>query len=265
MGYRNLTTAHCDSMGKAILSSKEWLSLLGSVGERIEDVKLVLNKSGTMEYDVAHSSHYIHYKKTYPKAVKESGHLTFTDLKKTKTFLKKCKSDVTIQQSATRLSLKCGSMKMTLPILDCKSTQLAPTLSKLTLNAKNGQWGSFGRGTFTTHGETSFSDLIDGANIAKSLSADSDFLIKANADEKELVLHAYKQGGAAIICTATIENAQGPNHTVSSSFGPWLLSCLSVLEPNIKSTFHCGDSTVLAVEQSGEGWERTIVVIDQQA
>ena len=55
MGYRNLTTAHCDSMGKAILSSKEWLSLLGSVGERIEDVKLVLNKSGTMEYDVSQS------------------------------------------------------------------------------------------------------------------------------------------------------------------------------------------------------------------
>ncbi|MAR83897.1 MAG: hypothetical protein CMF55_03795 [Legionellales bacterium] len=231
----------------------------------MEDVKLVLNKSGTIEYDAAHSSHYIHYKGTYPDAVKESGNLVFTDLKKAKTFLKKCKGNVTIQQSATRLSLKSGTMKMTLPILDCKSTQLAPTLAKLTLKAKNGKWGTFGRGVFTTHGETDFSDLIDGANIAKSLSADADFLIKANADEKELVLHAFKKGGAAIICTATIENAQGPNHTVSSSFGPWLLSCLSILNPKVKSTFHCGDSTVLAVEQSGEGWERTIVVIDQQA
>ena len=252
-------------MSKAVLESKEWLSLLSSIGERMEDVKLVLNKSGTIEYDAAHSSHYIHYKKTYPDAVKESGNIVFTDLKKAKTFLKKCKGDVTIQQSATRLSLKSGTMKMTLPILDCKSTQLAPTLSKLTLKAKNGQWGAFGRGVFTTHGETNFSDLIDGANIAKSLSADSDFLIKANADEKELVLHAFKKGGAAIICTVTIENAQGPNHTVSSSFGPWLLSCLSILDPKVKSTFHCGESTVLAVEQSGEGWERTIVVIDQQA
>jgi|TARA_R110002020_G_scaffold197254_1_gene398314 hypothetical protein len=252
-------------MSKAVLESKEWLNLLGSIGERMEDVKLVLNKSGTIEYDAAHSSHYIHYKGTYPDAVKESGNLVFTDLKKAKTFLKKCKGNVTIQQSATRLSLKSGTMKMTLPILDCKSTQLAPTLAKLTLKAKNGKWGTFGRGVFTTHGETDFSDLIDGANIAKSLSADADFLIKANADEKELVLHAFKKGGAAIICTATIENAQGPNHTVSSSFGPWLLSCLSILNPKVKSTFHCGDSTVLAVEQSGEGWERTIVVIDQQA
>ena len=95
-------------------------------------------------------------------------------------------------------------MKMTLPILDCKSTQLAPTLSKLTLKAKNGQWGAFGRGVFTTHGETNFSDLIDGANIAKSLSADSEFLIKANADEKELVLHAFKKGGGNMGATGSV-------------------------------------------------------------
>ncbi len=255
--------ASCDTMTKVILDSKVWVNLLSSLGENITDVVINASAPSTIEYHAAHSTYYVHYKVTHENSVKRGGNLTITDMKKTLTFLKNCKGDVTVQQSVSKLSLKCNNKKMTIPLLNCKSAQLAPTMSSLVENSRKGQWIGFGRGTFTTHGTVNFGDLIDGAKIAKSLSVNSEFLIKSNAEEKELILHAFKTGGTSIICNTEIKDAQGPNHTTSSSFGSWLLGCLTMLDGNVDSTIHCGDSMVLAIEQSGEGWERTIIVLDQ--
>ena len=255
--------AFCDTMTKVILETKLWMKLLSSLGDNITDVVINASTPNVLEYHAAHSTHYVHYKTTHENSVKRGGNLTITDMKKTLTFLKNCKGDVTMQQSASKLSLKCENKMMSIPILNCKSAQLAPTMSSLVEKSRKGHWVSFGKGTFTTHGTVDFSDLIDGAKIAKSLSVNSDFLIKANAEEKELILHAFKTGGTSIICNTELKNAQGPNHTISSSFGSWLLGCLTMLDGNVESTIHTGDSMVLAIEQSGEGWERTIIVLDQ--
>ena len=253
-------------MVKVVLDAKVWKSILSSIGDRMEDVRIVASSDDYIEYDAALSTHYIHYKQKHDDAVKAAGNLTFSDMKKTNAFLSKSKGDVIVSELNNKLVMQNGSKKISIPVQSCKTAQLAPTMSRLVLECETGQWRKFGRNTeLSTHGKVLFSDLIDGANIAKSLSVDSEFQIKANAEESEIVLHAYKRGGSALTCSADVQDAEGPNHTIVSSFGSWLLSALSVLDNKTLSTFHCGDAAPLIVVQSGEDWERKVVVIDQEA
>ena len=49
-------------MVKVVLDAKVWKSILSSIGDRMEDVRIVASSDDYIEYDAALSTHYIHYK-----------------------------------------------------------------------------------------------------------------------------------------------------------------------------------------------------------
>lgn len=250
-------------MVKVVLDAKEWINILSSFGDIITDVEINATDEG-LKYLVGHSTHAIRYSKTYEEAVKVTGMITFTDLKNTMAFLKKAKGDVTISQLSNKIVIQNQKKSINIPSYECKSSQLSHTLSRLLVESEENNWEKFGRKVqLNCHAEADFSELISSLSVAKGLDKESDYLIKYNAEEDELALQVKKTGGISFICYVNTLNSQGINGTVSSSFGKWLLDALSCLS-NGNSQFHLGNGTPLIILQDGDGWERTVLIIDQE-
>ena len=251
-------------MVELTLAPKQWLKYLSSLGENVTDVILHVNETD-ISFKIADMTHYLSYKETLITPVTTTGQLVISDLMKTNAFIKKCKNDVTIKQGrGNRLSLQCGSMKMTLPCWDNKSAQRVPTFDRLVKLSKENQWQTFGRSSLDVHGTVDFNEIVKISSLGKLISPDSNFQIKANADENEFVLSAFKRNGASIFASATLENAEGPNHTAVSNFGAWLLPCICMIDTNIPAQIHFGDSSVLIIQQTTETTEKTVVIIDHE-
>jgi|TARA_B100000073_G_scaffold187951_1_gene155612 hypothetical protein len=257
-------TALCDSMTKVTLDSKEWVALLSSFGTKIEDIELTVS-ANKISYLVSHSTHAVRFNKTYSTGIESTGFLVFTDLKNTKAFLNKSKGDVTISQMRNRIVLQNGKKSMTLPVHSCNSSQLSQTISKLLIDCEEKDWALFGKKTvLDNHADANLSELVDSLSVAKGLNKDSDYTMKFNAEENELLLQVRKTGGVSFSCYVNTENSDGGNSTVSSSFGSWLLDALSSLKGNHTSRIHLGDSTPIIIEQNGDGWDTTLLIIDQE-
>ncbi len=251
-------------MVELTLPPKQWLRYLTMLGENVTDVILHVNQND-ISFKIAYMTHYLSFKETLPVTPTSTGQLVVSDLSKTSAFLKKCKNDVTIKQGrGNRLSLQCGSMKMTLPCFDNISSQRVPTFDRLVKASRENQWQNFGRGALDVHGTVNFDEIVKISSLGKLISSDSNFQIKANADENEFVLNAFKRNGASIFASATLENAEGPNHTAVSNFGAWLLPCICMIDTNTPAQIHFGDSTVLIIEQTTETTEKTVVIIDHE-
>lgn len=251
-------------MVELTLAPKQWQKYLSSLGENVTDVILHVNQND-ISFKIAYMTHYLSFKETLTTPPASTGQLIISDLVKTNAFIKKCKNNVTIKQGrGNRLSLQCGNMKMTLPCFDNISAQRVPTFDRLVAASKANQWQSFGSGALDVHGVVDFSEIVKISSLGKLISNDSEFQIKVNAEESEFVLTAFKRNGASIFASATLEEAEGPNHTAVSNYGSWLLPCICMVDTNVPAKIHFGDSTVLIIEQTTETTEKTVVIIDHE-
>lgn len=254
-------------MASITLDKKEWLYHLGQFNGSMNDLKIsVLDSPVCIGYSAGYQTHFIKVYQAYPEAKAKAGNLTISNLDKVCAFLKKCSGNVTLKQidKGQTLYVTSGSLKMNLPLTDMKSTQLVPTYEKLVKKAKDANWEKFGMDVYTLHGRTEMADILKLATLKTLVSSDSDFSVSANADSKEISVAAGKAHDVKIFATSALSDANGPKTTVKSSFGPWLLPCLGLIDASMTSRVHFGEASGLVIEQSGTNVKRLLIIIDQQ-
>jgi hypothetical protein len=255
-------------MAVITLDKKEWMKHLGQFGDNLKDLKLVLFKTpSTLGYSVAFQTYYLSVYQQYPNAVTKGGEIIISDLNKLRIFLKKCTGDITFKhmKNGRTLYVSCGSLKMNLPVTDIISTQLVPTYEALTKKAMKVEWEIFGIDAYTLHAKyVDFKDILTLSSFQSLVKKDSDFVITANAQAGELAVSAGKAHDVKVFATTNLTDVDGPEDTVSSNFGSWLLPCLGMIDESMDSNIHFGNATGLVVEQSNNAVKRLLIIIDQQ-
>jgi len=248
-------------MGYLRLNAKDWLGHLVPLMD-VKDV--VINYAdGKLAYDIAHSTYYYQVDEEIPSdCVNGSGSLTFSDIPKAVAFLKKCKNDqVTIKNSqGNRLMIQCGNKKMSIPCFDSVTAQRVSSFKNLVSAMTNSGYVTFGSVTLSQRGSIVMNDILDIASLGKLVANDSDFEVKMNQKEGEFALKAFKTNSTSMFVSTTLDDGDGSDGTVTSSFGPWVLPCLNLLSKDITSNVYMGSSTVLVIEQE----DRLLIVIDQE-
>jgi len=248
-------------MGYLRLNAKDWLGHLVPLMD-VKDV--VINYAdGKLAYDIAHSTYYYQVDEEIPSdCVNGSGSLTFSDIPKAVAFLKKCKNDqVTIKNSqGNRLMIQCGNKKMSIPCFDSVTAQRVSSFKNLVSAMTNSGYVTFGSVTLSQRGSIVMNDILDIASLGKLVANDSDFEVKMNQKEGEFALKAFKTNSTSMFVSTTLDDGDGSDGTVTSSFGPWVLPCLNLLSKDIASNVYMGSSTVLVIEQE----DRLLIVLDQE-
>jgi len=253
-------------MASITLDSKEWLKHLGQF-DGINDLKIHVSEPSTLSYSVGYQTHYFTVKEEYSdKVVTKGGEIVISDLEKTCAFMKKCKGGVTLKQMSNGKTLYVtnNSLKMQIPVTDCKSTQLVPIYEGLVKKAEKNMWQSFGNDTYTVHGNAELADMLTLSSLKKLIGTGSDFYISANAESGEISITAGKEHNVKLYATTKLNDAEGPAYTVRSNYGSWLLTCLAYIEAGTQSKVHFGAATGFVVEQTGEKKKRLLVIIDQE-
>tara|TARA_R110002167_G_scaffold324892_3_gene530987 strand:- start:636 stop:1403 length:768 start_codon:yes stop_codon:yes gene_type:complete len=254
-------------MAQITLDKKEWLNHLGQFDINMNDLTInIMEKPTCIGYSTAYQTHFLKVFYQYPDAPAKAGALNISDLSKTCAFINKCAGLVTIKQvkGGKTLYVTSGNMKMNIPVTDMKSSQLVPTFEKLVVNAEKANWKSFGQDTFTFEGKTQMTDILKLATLKSIVNKDSDYKMTADADSSELTISVGKAHDVKLFATSNMRDTEGPKHSVSSSFGPWLLPCLGLVNHKMVSKIHFGDSTGLVVIQSDNMVKRLLIIIDQQ-
>ena len=109
-----------------------------------------------------------------------------------------------------------------------------------------------------------FKDVLTLSSFQALVKKDSDFVITANAQAGELAISAGKAHDVKVYATTNLTDVEGPEDSVSSNFGSWLLPCLGMIDKDMDSSIHFGDATGLVVEQSNNAVKRLLIIIDQQ-
>ena len=248
-------------MGYLRLNAKDWLGHLVPLMD-VKDV--VINYAdGKLAYDIAHSTYYYQVDEEIPSdCVNGSGSLTFSDIPKAVAFLKKCKNErVTIKNShGNRLMLQCGNKKMSIPCYDSVTAQRVSSFKNLVSGMTQNGYQTFGNATLSQRGTIVMNDILDIASLGKLVANDSDFEVKMNQTEEEFALKAFKTNSTSMFVSTSIDNGEGIEGTVTSSFGPWILPCLRLLAKDVPSNVYMGNATVLVIEQE----DRLLIVIDQE-
>lgn len=252
-------------MASITLDKKEWLKHLGQFGESVNDLKLILTES-KLSYSVGFQTHYLSVTQTYPQSVKKTGDIHISSLDKVCAFLKKCEGLVTLKQmvNGKTLYISSGNFKMQLPVTDCKSTQMIPTYERLVKKAEKSMWESFGQDDYTLHGKVEMKEILKLASLKRLMDKNADFVVVANADSEELSVSAGKQHTVKLFASSKLIDVEGPKHSLTSNYGPWLLPCLSLVDNTLQSTIHFGMATGLVVQQSTDVCERLLIIIDQE-
>tara|TARA_R100000152_G_C6759493_1_gene183437 strand:+ start:157 stop:918 length:762 start_codon:yes stop_codon:yes gene_type:complete len=252
-------------MAKMTLDSKEWLKHLGQF-DGINDLKVHLTAPSTLSYSVGYQTHYFTVSEDYDNAIEKSGEITVSDLEKVCAFLKKCSGDVTFKQlsNGKTLYIANDSLKMQIPVTDCKSTQLVPIYEGLVKKAEKNMWQTFGNDTYTVHGKAELADMLKLSSLKKLINSGSDYFITANAESGEISINAGKEHNVKLYATTKLNDAEGPAYTVRSNYGSWLLPCLAYIEAGTESEVHFGAATGFVVEQKGDKKKRLLIVIDQE-
>jgi len=254
-------------MAQMTLDKKEWLTHLGQFDSNMNDLNVnVMVNPTCLGYSAAYQTHFLKVYYHYPDAPAKEGTLNISDLGKTCAFISKCAGPVTIKQikGGKTVYITSGKMKMNIPVTDMKSSQLVPTFEKLVAKAEKSEWASFGQDTYTLKGKTQMTDILKLATLKSIVNKDSDYKLTADADSSELTISVGKAHDVKLFATSELREAEGPKHSVSSSFGPWLLPCLGLVNPKMVSRIHFGDSVGLVVRQSDNMVKRLLIIIDQQ-
>jgi len=253
-------------MGYLRLSAKDWLRHLVPLMD-VKDV--VINYAdGKLAYDIAHSTYYFQVDEEIPIVhgiydfMSGRGSLTFSDIPKAVAFLKKCKNaQVTIKNSqGNRLMLQCGNKKMSIPCYDSVTAQRVSSFKNLVSGMTQSGHQTFGNASLSQNGTIVMNDILDIASLGKLVANDSDFEVKMNQTEEEFALKAFKTNSTSMFVSTSIDNGEGIEGTVTSSFGPWILPCLKLLAKDVPSNVYMGNATVLVIEQE----DRLLIVIDQE-
>ena len=85
---------------------------------------------------------------------------------------------------------------------------------------------------------------------------------KNKADD--YVISTGKQHTVKLFASSKLIDVEGPKHSLTSNYGPWLLPCLSLVDNTLQSTIHFGMATGLVVQQSTDVCERLLIIIDQE-
>ena len=258
-------------MGYLRMNAKDWLGHLVPLMD-IKDVVINYAENnpingnqpvGKMSYNIAHSTYYYQVDKEIPfNLVRGSGSLTFSDIPKAVAFLKKCKNDHVIIKNSqgNRLMLQCGNKKMSIPCYDSVTAQRVISFKTLVRGMVNEGYQTFGNVALSQRGTIVMNDILDIASLGKLVANDSDFEVKMNQKEGEFALKAFKTNSTSMFVSTTVDNGEGTEGTVTSSFGPWILPCLKLLSKDMPADVYMGNSTVLVIEQEDE----LLIVIDQE-
>ena len=258
-------------MGYLRMNAKDWLGHLVPLMD-IKDVVFHYRSNppvattpskGQMSYNIAHSTYYYQVDEEIPLThVTGTGSLTFSDIPKAVAFLKKCKNDPVIIKNSqgNRLMLQCGNKKMSIPCYDSVTAQRVISFKTLVRSMVNEGYQTFGNVALSQRGTIMMNDILDIASLGKLVANDSDFEVKMNQKEGEFALKAFKTNSTSMFVSTTVDNGEGTEGTITSSFGPWILPCLKLLTKDMPANVYMGNSTVLVIEQEDE----LLIVIDQE-
>lgn len=252
-------------MARITLPKRDWQKHLGQFQGNVNDLSLIIYDNPVcLGYAVAYQTYFYKMFQQYPGVKVKPGRINISDLSKVNSFLKKCDGDVTIRQAdgGKTLYIINGNLKMTLPIMDILSDKIVTNYEKLIDTAVEDDWQTFGGNVHELSATTKLTEILRLSGLTNLVNKNSDYVISAN--QSEISVSVGKQHDTRMFAVSKLEDADGPNHTLEASFGPWLLPCLSLVDANMKSKIHFGDQCAIVIRQTNESVQRLLIIVDQQ-
>jgi len=251
-------------MTEVTIDRKQALGFFSSFGNNVGDLKVTFASDGTMKSTVAFMSHYFHKERPVKGEVKKSGVVDISELEKVCKFLKSAKGDtVNIRQLGTgkTLYISAGTTKVQFPSSTAVvSYSKVPLIERLINASIDSQWTKWHTYDLEVSGTVNITDLLTVSKMRGILNASPIFRVIANAEEAELSITAGKRHEARLFNTVTLTDPVGPNASVESTYGPWLMETIGLLSEG-PAEIHFGASTIFAVEQDKD----LLIVVDQRA
>ena len=257
-------------MASITLDKKTWLKHLGQFQSNINDLTLIVYENPScLGYGVGYQTHFYRMFEQYPNATNvKAGKLEVSDLSKVCAFLKKCDGLVTIKQTngGKTLYVYQDNLKLTLPATDIKSNKIVKNYEALVVASQGNEWESFGNDNYGVTARTRLAEIIKLAGLSNLVSKNADYTVNVNADSAEVAVSVGKQHDAKVFAVSNLSDVDDSSGAgeYESSFGPWLLPCLSLVNPNMTSRIHFGQSTGLVIRQTSNTVQRLLIIIDQQ-
>ncbi len=251
-------------MAQITLPKREWQKHLGQFQSNVNDLSLIVYDNPVcLGYAVAYQTYFYKMFQQYPGVKVKPGRISVSDLSKVNSFLKKCDGEVTMRQAdgGKTLYIINGNLKMTLPVMDVLSDKIVSNYEKLIETAGEDDWRTFGDNVHTLSATTKLTEVLRLSGLTNLVSKNADYTISAN--DSEISVSVGKQHDTRMFAVSQLEDVDGPNHTIESNFGPWLLPCLSLVDANMKSKIHFGDQCAIIIRQTNESVQRLLVIIDQ--
>ena len=251
-------------MTEVSIDRKQALQFLSSFGKNVGDLKVTFAIDGKMTATVAFMSHYFHKERQVQGIVRTAGTIDISELEKACKFLKSAKSDnVTLKQlgSGKTLYINAGTTKVQFPSSTAiVSYSKVPLIERLINDSKDSQWTKWHNAELEIGGVVNITDLLTVSKMRGILNASPIFKVIANAEEGELSITAGKRHEARLFNTVTLTDPVGPNASIESTYGPWLMENIGLLSEG-NAEVHFGSNTILAVEQDND----LLIVVDQRA
>ena len=257
-------------MASITLDKKTWLKHLGQFQSNINDLCLIVYENPScLGYGVGYQTHFYRMFEQYPDASNvKAGKLEVSDLAKVCTFLKKCDGMVTMKQTSGGKTLYVyqGNLKLSMPVTDIKSNKIVKNYEALVKSAQEDDWDSFGADDYKVSARTKLAEIIKLSGLSSLVSKNADYRVSVDTDAGEISVSMGTQHDTKVFAVSHLSDidAASGNHEYHSSFGPWLLPCLSLVNPNMTSRIHFGENTGLVVRQTSNTVQRLLIIIDQQ-
>tara|TARA_R110002020_G_scaffold172058_1_gene362224 strand:+ start:10047 stop:10841 length:795 start_codon:yes stop_codon:yes gene_type:complete len=253
-----------DNMAEININKKQLLKFITSFGKDIEDMTIELNSNNSITVEIAFISHYIRKVLSIDGNVVKAGAIEISDLPKVIQFIKATKTEtIGLKQTASgkTLYVTAGSSKLQLPssntiVSHSKVSMLRTLIDK----AEESKWTMFHKSKLSVTGTINLEDLDIVSKMRTVLDSNPVFKIIAHAGENEFSITTGKKHGVKLFTTTELKDADGPNVSIESTFGGWLMETIGVLDDE-DATIHFGDSTVLVIKQH----QNMLIVIDQRA
>jgi|8_EtaG_2_1085327.scaffolds.fasta_scaffold05230_1 hypothetical protein len=251
------------------IKTKQAQRFLSSFGSNVDDLKVTI-KDGVMEASIAFQTHFFKKKRAIedfttlnPSKAKADGVLNISELTKVSQFVKSCKTDtIKLKQtgSGKTLYVISGTSKLQLPVsATIISSSKSHLVEKLLTASAEAQWESFNKSELTTSGSVAISDVLSVTKMKGILSSNPSFKVTGNAGEKEFAISAGKTHEARLFTTTELVDPIGPNASVQSHFGPWLMESLGLLT-GATATVHMGETSPIIFRQNDD----LLLVVDQR-
>tara|TARA_R100000152_G_scaffold20737_1_gene15719 strand:+ start:7081 stop:7845 length:765 start_codon:yes stop_codon:yes gene_type:complete len=253
-------------MTEVTLDRKSLLGFIAGFGE-VDDLRLSV--AGTrVTGEVGFSTHYLRRTLVVDEgSIAKEGDIDIGDVSKLTIFCKRAKTTaITLKQtgSGKLLYINAGSMKLQLPTPDSiVSHAKTPLVRKIVSKSSESMWTTWMTGTsretlLEVHGDIDTKELKAIGGMKGVIGAPV-FRVLVNAEEGEFSVQAGKKHTPRLFLTTEMQNPQGPNATIGSSFGSWFMQCVNILDDGM-ATIHFGEGTVLIIEQGHD----LLIIVDQK-